>query len=97
MYRAKVCAHGNEAAILQRRCGTNYVNFLPERKTVSNKIYTLMQLYGLRMKKGTKIHDHLRQLDELADQLTAIADVSEVCGVAAKRARKLSNSCYMLS
>ena len=24
-----------------------------ERKTVSNKIYTLMQLYGLRMKKGT--------------------------------------------
>ena len=24
-----------------------------ERKTVSNKVYTLMQLYGLRMKKGT--------------------------------------------
>ena len=26
------------------------------------------------MKKGTKIHDHLRQLDELADQLTAIGE-----------------------
>ena len=24
-----------------------------ERKTVSNKVYTLMQLYGLRMKRGT--------------------------------------------
>ena len=40
-----------------------------------------MQLYGLCMKKGTKIHDHLWQLDE--DQLTAIGeDVSEVHKVA---------------
>ena len=60
-----------------------------ERKTVSNKIYTLMQLYGLRMKKGTKIHDHLRQLDELADQLTAIGeDVTRLrcCCEACKKA-----------
>ena len=50
-----------------------------ERKTVSNKIYTLMQLYGLRMKRCTQIQDHLCQLDELADQLAAIGEeVSEV-------------------
>ena len=54
-----------------------------ERKTVSNKIYTLMQLYGLRMKRGTRIQDHLCQLDELADQLAAIGEeVSEVHKVA---------------
>ena len=54
-----------------------------ERKTVSNKIYTLMQLYGLRMKKGTRIQDHIRELDELSDKLTAIGEkVSEVHKVA---------------
>ena len=54
-----------------------------ERKTVSNKIYTLMQLYGLRMKRGTRIHEHLRQLDELSDHLAAIGEaVSEVHKVA---------------
>ena len=35
-----------------------------ERKTVSNK---LMQLYGLHMKKGTKLRDHICHLDELSD------------------------------
>ena len=30
-----------------------------ERRTVSNKVYTLMQLYGLRMKRGTQIQEHL--------------------------------------
>ena len=54
-----------------------------ERKTVSNKIYTLMQLYGLRMKKGARMQDHLCQLDELVDQLAAIEEeVSEVHNVA---------------
>ena len=54
-----------------------------ERKTVSNKIYMLMQLYGLRMKKGARMQDHLCQLDELADQLAAIGEeVSEVHKVA---------------
>ena len=48
-----------------------------------NKIYTLMQLYGLRMKRGTRIHEHLRQLDELSDHLAAIGEaVSEVHKVA---------------
>ena len=54
-----------------------------KRKTVSNKIYTLMQLYGLRMKRGVKMHNHLHQLDELFDQLAAIGEeVSEVHKVA---------------
>ena len=54
-----------------------------ERKTVSNKIYMLMKLYGLRMNRGTRIQDHLCQLDELADQLAAIREeVSEVHKVA---------------
>ena len=49
-----------------------------ERKTVSNKIYTLMQLYRLCMKKGIRIQDHLHELDELSDKLTAIGEeVSE--------------------
>lgn len=49
-----------------------------ERKTVSNKVYTLMQLYGLRMKKSTPMQDHLRELDELSDKLAAIGEeVSE--------------------
>ena len=38
-----------------------------ERKTVSNKVYILMQLYGLHMKKGTKLRDHICHLDELSD------------------------------
>ena len=33
-----------------------------------------MQLYGLRMKCGTKLQDHLQQLDEQSDQLTAIGE-----------------------
>ena len=54
-----------------------------ERKTVSNKIYTLMQLYGLCMKKGTRIHEHLRQLDKLSDHLAAIGEeVSKVHKIA---------------
>ena len=54
-----------------------------ERKMVSNKVYTLMQLYGLRMKKGTCIPEHLHRLDELFDQLEAIGEhVSEVHTVA---------------
>ena len=54
-----------------------------ERRTVSNKVYTLMQLYGLRMKRGTRIQEHLRQLDELSDHLAAIGEaVSEIHKVA---------------
>ena len=30
--------------------------------------------YGLRMKKGSTIHDHLRQIDELSDQLAALKE-----------------------
>jgi len=37
-----------------------------KRKTVSNKVYTLMQLYGLHMKKGTCISEYLRMLDGLS-------------------------------
>ena len=51
-----------------------------ERKTVSNKV---MQFYGLRMKKGVRILDHLCKLDELADQLTAIGEeVKEIHKIA---------------
>ena len=54
-----------------------------ERKTVSYKVFTLMQLYVLRMKKGMQIQDHLRKLNELADQLAAICEeVSEIHKVA---------------
>ena len=54
-----------------------------ERKTVSNKIYTLMQLYGLHMRKGARILDHLRELDELSNKLAAIGEgVTEVHKVA---------------
>ena len=54
-----------------------------ERKTVSNKVNVLMQLYGLRMKKRGSIRDHLRQLDELVDQLTALEEnISELNKVA---------------
>ena len=45
-----------------------------ERKTVSNKVFMLMQLYGLRMKKEAQISDHLHKLDELADLLAAIGE-----------------------
>ena len=37
-----------------------------------------MQLYGLRMKCGAKLQDHLQQLDEHSDQLTAIGPGEEV-------------------
>ena len=30
-----------------------------ERKTVNNKVYTLMQPYGLHMKRGTQIQERL--------------------------------------
>ena len=54
-----------------------------ERKTVSNKVHTLMQLYELRMKRGSKVQDHLRQIDELSDQLAALGEtVSELNKVA---------------
>ena len=54
-----------------------------ERKTVSNKVFTLMQFYGLRMKKGARISDHIRKLDELTDQLSAIGEeVKEIHKVA---------------
>ena len=43
-----------------------------KRKTVSNKVYMLMQLYGLRKKRGTQIQEYLRQLNELSDHLAAI-------------------------
>ncbi len=33
-----------------------------------------MQLYGLRMKKGVRIEEHLRRIDELSDQLAAIGE-----------------------
>ena len=50
---------------------------------MSNKVYTLMQLYGLRMKRGTQIQEHLRQLNELSDHLGAIGEaVSEIHKVA---------------
>ena len=42
-----------------------------------------MQLYELRMKKGTRIHEHFRQLDELSDHLAATGEeVSEVHKIA---------------
>jgi hypothetical protein len=54
-----------------------------ERKTVCNKVNVLMQLYRLCMKKGESICDHLRQLDELVDQLTALQEnISEFNKVA---------------
>ena len=43
-----------------------------ERKTTCNKVYTLMQLYGLRIRKGDQMQDHLCELDELSDKLAAI-------------------------
>ena len=52
-----------------------------ERKTVSNKVHTLMQLYGLRMKRGTKIQDHLHELYELSDKLHVAAIGEEVAEV----------------
>ena len=33
-----------------------------------------MQLYGLRMKRGTRIQEHLCPLDELSDHLAAIGE-----------------------
>ena len=45
-----------------------------ERKTASNNVYTLMQLYGLRMRKCDQMQDHIRELDELSDKLAAIGE-----------------------
>ena len=54
-----------------------------KRKTANNKVYTLMQLYGLRMKRSTQIHEQLRQLYKLSDHYTAIGEaVSEIHKVA---------------
>lgn len=51
-----------------------------ERKTVSNKVHTLMQLYGQHVKQGLT---HLHKVDELPDQLTALGEtVSELNKVA---------------
>ena len=42
-----------------------------------------MQLYRLRMKRGTQIQEHLHQLNELSDHLAAIGEaVSEIHKVA---------------
>jgi len=46
-----------------------------ERKTVSNKVFTLMQLYGLHMKRGAQVQEHLRRLEELSDHFAAIGEV----------------------
>ena len=54
-----------------------------ERLSACNKVFSLMQLYGLRTKCGTKLQDHLQQLDEQSDQLTAIGEeVTELHKVA---------------
>ena len=54
-----------------------------EWRTVSTKVYTLMQLCGLRMKRGSRIQEHRRQLYELSDHLAAIGEaVSEIHKVA---------------
>ena len=53
-----------------------------------------MQLYGLHMKRGTHIQDHLYRLDELANQPAAIGEeVSEGSCVTLKCTGKLLNSC----
>ena len=50
-----------------------------EQKTVSNKVYTLMQLYGLCKERCTQIQKHLLQLNRLSNHLAAIGEVvSEV-------------------
>ena len=48
-----------------------------ERKTVSNKVYTLMQLYGLNIEKGHLNSRFLHKIDELSDKLTVIGEESE--------------------
>ena len=54
-----------------------------QRKMVSNKVCTLMQLYGVHIKKGIRISEHLCKIDKLSDQLEAIREgVSEVHKVA---------------
>ena len=80
MYRAEVRANGHG---LHEMWTTYTLCQFFERKTISNKVFTLMQFYGLRMKKGARISEHLRRLDELADQLTAIGEeVKEIHKVA---------------
>ena len=50
---------------------------------MSNKVFTLMQLYGLCMKRGTQIQERLHKLNELSDHLAAIGEaVSEIHKVA---------------
>ena len=50
-----------------------------EQKTVSNKVYTLMQLYGLCKGRHTQIQKYLLQLNRLSNHLAAIGEaVSEV-------------------
>ena len=70
MYWAEIHTNGYELSNPKDMWDTLCQTF--ERKTVSNKVYTLMQLYGLRMKRGTRIHEHLHQLNELSDRLAAI-------------------------
>ena len=61
--------HANDYE-LRKMCDTLCQCF--EWKTVSYKVYTLMQLYGLCMKRGTRIQEHLCQLDKLSDNVAAI-------------------------
>ena len=34
-----------------------------------------MQLYGLHIKRGTRVQEHLRHLEELSDHLAAVGEV----------------------
>ena len=72
MYWAKTYTNGDELSNPKEMWDEQCKFF--EQKTVSNKVYTLMQLYGLHMKRGTHIQDHLRWLDELDNQPAAIGE-----------------------
>ena len=41
-------------------------------KYLTNKIYLKTQLYGMRMKEGTKIADHLNVFNTLIYQMTSM-------------------------
>jgi len=46
-----------------------------ERRTVGNKVFTIMQLYGMHVKRGAWFQEQLHHLDELSDHLAAIGEV----------------------
>ena len=46
-----------------------------ESRPGSNKVCTLMHLYGLHMKRGTWVQEHLHRLEEFCDYLAAIGEV----------------------